>query len=211
MTGRAGDTIIVADDHPLFRAGIRLIAERIYIQARVLEAATMDEVLALSRTGPPPHAFFLDLLFPGLDPQHSIGALRDEFRKASIVVVSMAEDEASIRAVMEAGADGFIGKSLPAQEITEAIAAIRDGAFVVRRGQTSGVIAPRGALPTLTQRQRDVLRLLALGCTNKEIARELDISPFTVRLHRPPALLRALDVSSRSAAAAKAATAGVCG
>ena len=210
MAGRAGDTIIVADDHPLFRAGIRLIAERLYTQARILEAATMDEVLALARAGPPPHAFFLDLLFPGLDPQHSIGALRDAFRKASIVVVSMAEDEASIRAVMEAGADGFIGKSLPAQEITEAIAAIRDGAFVVRRGQTSGVIARRGALPALTQRQRDVLRLLALGCTNKEIARELDISPFTVRIH-VSALLRALDVSSRSAAAAKAATAGVCG
>ncbi len=210
MTGRRRDTLIIADDHPLFREGMRHIAERLYTQARVLEAATMDQVLALSRAGPPPHAFFLDLLFPGLDPGPSIGALRDEFRKASIVVVSMIEDETLIRTVMAAGADGFIGKSLPAREIADAIEAIRDGEYVIRRSPASGLVPQRGALPSLTQRQRDVLRLVALGHTNKEIARELDISPFTVRIH-VSALLRTLEVTSRSAAAAKAASAGLGG
>ena len=72
MNGSARETLIVADDHPLFREGMRRITERLYPQALVREAATMEQVLAMARTGPPPRAFFLDLLFPGLDPRHSI-------------------------------------------------------------------------------------------------------------------------------------------
>lgn len=207
VSGTLQETIIVADDHPLFRAGMIHIAERLYPEVLVREAASMEQVLALSRAGPPPQTFLLDPDFPGIDPHRSIGALREEFRTASIIVVSMIEDEAVIRAVMAEGADGFIGKSLPAKEISQAIAALRDGENVIRR-TASGLAAPRPALPPLTQRQRDVLRLVATGRTNKEIARELDISPFTVRVH-VSALLRALDVTSRSAAAAKAANAGV--
>ncbi len=79
---------------------MRRITERLYPQALVREAATMEQVLAMARTGPPPRAFFLDLLFPGLDPRHSIGALRVEFERASIVVVSMTDDEGLIRTVM---------------------------------------------------------------------------------------------------------------
>ncbi|WP_018041766.1 MULTISPECIES: LuxR C-terminal-related transcriptional regulator [unclassified Methylobacterium] len=208
MTDRGAETVIVADDHPLFREGMRHVAERLFPEALIQEAATMEQVLALARAGRPPKTFILDLLFPGLDPRCSIRSLREEFEKASIVVVSMIDDEELIRTVMAEGADGFIGKALPASEIALAITAIDEGEFVIRRAATSEIAVTHSPLPSLTQRQRDVLRLVAKGRTNKEIARELDISPFTVRIH-VSALLRALNVPSRSAAAAKAAHAGI--
>jgi len=105
---------------------------------------------------------------------------------------------------MACGVDGFIGKSLSAEQMGAAILAVRAGEVLVR-------FAPSGLLPVanadsgtehLTQRQQDVLRLIAQGKTNKEIAKALDISPFTVRIH-VSSLLKALNVSSRTAAAVK--------
>ncbi|MEA8480801.1 MULTISPECIES: LuxR C-terminal-related transcriptional regulator [Pseudomonas aeruginosa group] len=199
MTGR----IIVADDHPLFREGMLRTLQRLLPDASLEEAGDLAGVVHLAERGEEPDSLILDLRFPGLTRIDLLADLRRRFPRTALIVVSMVDDPQLIAEVMDAGVDGFLGKSIAPEELGEAILAIRAGEVLVRY-EPSGLLPLESSalLDGLTERQLDVLRLLAQGKSNKEIGRALDISHYTVRIH-VSSLLKALDVPSRTAAAVK--------
>ena len=204
------DRIIIADDHPLFRDGMRRIVQRTVPDASILEVGSCDELFRVAAEGVSASMLVLDLVFPGFEGPPTIRALRARYPTTSILVVSMTDDLETVEAVMEAGADGFLSKGIASGEMASGVAALVAGDIVIKTVPEFGDAGPRPAdkLALLSSRQREVLRLVALGRSNKEIARDLAISPFTVRVH-VSTLLRTLGVSTRSAAAGVASELGL--
>lgn len=192
------DRIIVADDHPLFREGVVRNVKRLMPDATIEQAASVEQVWQLAKAGSEPRLIVLDLCFPGTQGTAHIADLRQAFPRTVIVVVSMLERPSVARQAMAAGANGFIGKSVATRQFCDTLL----GACA---GQVLVCLADQPALPCtapvpLTPRQQDVLRLITAGKSNKEIARALGISPFTVRIH-VSSLFKALGVGTRTEAA----------
>jgi DNA-binding NarL/FixJ family response regulator len=201
---------IVADDHPIYCDGLAALLAEIAPMAGVSRAERFDTVISQAATDDPPGLFLLDLNFPGMVLPDSVMTLRKTYPRASVIIVSMSDDAATISRVMAAGVDGFISKSASPDQMRRAIIDVLAGEFVQIGGPSRLDDNADAAtdLAKLTDRQRDVLHLLAQGQSNKDIARALGISHFTARVH-VSAILKLLNVSTRAGAAAIGAKFGV--
>ena len=203
--------IVIADDHALFRNGIRQLVAQEFPDADFTEAGSLDDLLDAVPLDANPDLFVLDLNMPGVSGVESIAALIDIFPRAKVVIMSASEDRREVGAALAAGIDGYIPKSLQAHEILIALKNVIGGSIYVPLSVTRRAAMGQGGLGdgavrvdelALTERQRHVLDELMLGKSSKEIGRALDITENTVKIHLA-ALYRVLGVKTRFEAIAK--------
>jgi two-component system response regulator NreC len=177
--------IVLADDHPVVRRGLRMLLDDEADFEVVAEAGTVDEARRYV-LGHHPHVLILDLNMPGGLSLPAIPGLRAEFPQTQIVVLTMQQESAYAREALAAGATGYVLKQAADGELVEAVrlAAVGESYLNPRLGARIASEPPPGPPDDLSQREVDVLRLIALGHTNTEMADQLFISVRTVETHR---------------------------
>ncbi len=183
--------IILADDHTLFRAGLRVLLERLPGFQVVAEASDGREALVLVGAYLP-RGLVMDISMPGMTGLEAARRIREEFPEVHVILLSMHADEQYIGQALRAGAAGYLLKDSVPAELEMAIWAVGRGESYLSPAVSRHVVAAyrdaAGAVPSLleglTPRQREVLQLVAEGKTSKEIARALGIGARTAETHR---------------------------
>lgn len=207
--------ILIADDHPMFRFGLRARLGAEPDLAVVGEAGTGEEAVALAASLAP-DVVLMDLNLPGINGIEATRLLRETTPAVAVLVVTMFDDD-SVFAAMRAGARGYLLKDAEADETVRAIRAVAHGEAIfspsVARRLMGYFAAPRPAspartFPELTEREREVLALLAQGYTNAAIAQRLFLSPKTARNYVSN-IFGKLQVADRTEAILRAREAGL--
>jgi two-component system response regulator NreC len=201
--------ILIVDDHAVLRSGLRLLLEREHDLHCVGEAASAEEALrAVERLLP--SLVLMDLEMPGMGGLAGIARLRERRPELSVLVLSMHAEADDVRRAFEAGAAGYVVKTAADEELVRAIRAVAAGERYLHPALGAVLAAPVAARPVdeLSAREREVLRMLALGYTNQEIAAALVVSVRTVETHRSHVMIK-LRAGSRAEMVRHAIEAGL--
>lgn len=176
--------VLLADDHPLFRGALRAAVSRVYPDFLIEEVDSLEGARAALSRFDDVELVLLDLKLPDSEGIVGLLALRAEFPQVAVVVVSATEDIATVSNVIAAGAQGFIPKSAPLNEISDGLQAVLEGDVWTPKGAT--LIAPSpgiAAMASLSPAQARILTYLRRGLLNKQIAFELGVTEATVKAH----------------------------
>lgn len=207
-------SVLIADDHPLFRDAMRLVVEStLGDSCRITACESLDEALAVVQQDPAIELALLDLNMPGMDGLTGLARLRKAAPTLPLMVVSADERVATVEAVLAVGVAGFMPKSFSRQQMADAVNAVLDGELYrppQLADRDTGAPADSPAqladlaerIGQLTKQERCVLDYIVGGKSNKVVAIELDIAESTVKAH-VSAILRKLKVSSRTQAVIK--------
>ena len=215
--------ILVVDDHTLFRRGLTALLSREPGFEVVGDAADAGQAQRRAQELQP-DLILLDNHLPGVRGIDALPALREAAPQTRVLMLTVSEDEQDLSAALQAGAAGYMLKTVEGEALTSAIQRVMRGDHVVATEMTSKLVsalkggAPASApaaptpaaalLGSLSPRERDILRGIARGASNKEIGQDLGIAETTVKIHVQH-VLRKLDVSTRVQAAVLATNAGV--
>ena len=190
--------VLIVDDHELLRAGLRSRLEREPGIAVVGEADTAERAVLMARRLQP-DLIVLDLLLPRKSGDEVIPELADVAPQARVLVVSSQAAPSSVRRALSAGAAGYLPKRSSDGDLVAAIRLVAGGGGYVDPELGAKLVNPNGpaALEPLSERERDILHLLALGYTNQEIGGKLFISVRTVDTHRAH-IMRKLQLDTRA-------------
>lgn len=201
--------ILIADDHPLFREAITNVIEKSFPGCETIETEDLDNALSITQDNDELDLILLDLNMPGMNGLNGLITLRNEAPTIPVVIVSAEEDKQIVLQAITYGAVGFITKSSPREQMTEALTQILAGnvylpSDIIRSTQPENRRTsrkddnqiPPELLSSLTRRQLLVLERMSKGESNKQIAYNLNIAETTVKAH-VSAILRKLNVHNR--------------
>lgn len=189
--------VLIADDHSLFREGLAHVLAELDSVLDLLHAADCLRALELASAHPDLDLVLLDLEMPGMSGLEALQRLCDRFPALPVVVLSATTHRADMQRALDLGAMGFVPKDATGRQMIQALRLVLAGGLAVPSALVRPAVDDLRA--DLTERQREVLALLARGLVNKEIARTLGLAEATVKMHIT-AIMKLLGVSNRTQA-----------